>query len=326
MGSTVATAVTKAPRSMGMGQSRPIGDERAGARPGTSMRVLLVDHEPEARAQFAALCSRTENSAQIIGTVPLGAAAFQAADALRPDMVLLAARLPDMHGLHVLRSLRDQHRRRAVLITDNAAERTDALSAGALDYLMKPVTAEAFNTVLIRARGRSFVRKRVPARSQTLFSPAFLQADGPHIRPLLFFAERERRLYPLNPSDIDYVESDGNYVKYHAGKAEYVARESIKRLDAILCRGGFLRIEKSLLLNIKAIAFVESAARGCYAFTLKCGARLQSGAAYREVILQTLPLRRRAAAEEDQPEPESQVEREVGGAANEPLRGGYASG
>ena len=113
-------------------------------------------------------------------------------------------------------------------------------------------------------------------------------------RPLFLVGEREHRLYPLDPAAVDYVRSAGNYVIYHLGGVEYIARESIKRLDTVLAPAGFVRIERSLLLNVRAIAYAQPLGHGSFVFTLVSGARLHSSHAYRDSILAALPLRRRA--------------------------------
>jgi hypothetical protein len=59
---------------------------------------------------------------------------------------------------------------------------------------------------------------------------------------------------------------------------------------------GFLRIERSLLLNLRAISYAQPIGHGIFGFTLLSGARLRSGPSYRETILGALPLRRRSAA------------------------------
>ena len=55
--------------------------------------------------------------------------------------------------------------------------------------------------------------------------------------------ERQRKLYPLNPKSIDYIEAEGNYVTLRAGKVEYLRRDSIKRLSMQLAEVGFIRID-----------------------------------------------------------------------------------
>ena len=105
-------------------------------------------------------------------------------------------------------------------------------------------------------------------------------------------AEREHRLYPLSADSIDYIESAGNYVIIRVGSVNYISRDSIKRLAVELGDNGFIRIQRSLLVNIRSISYVESVGRGTFAFTLSSGCCLQSSASYREAILRTLPMRR----------------------------------
>jgi DNA-binding LytR/AlgR family response regulator len=109
--------------------------------------------------------------------------------------------------------------------------------------------------------------------------------------------EKERRLYPLEPKSIHYVESDGNYVTYRTATAEYLSRDSIKRLAALLATAGFVRIERSLLLNVHAVAFAVPAGHGSFAFTLTSGTVLQSSATYRDNILRMLPFVRTTQTE-----------------------------
>jgi two-component system LytT family response regulator len=243
------------------------------------MNLLIVDDEPVARAGLIRLCERAPDM-RVVGEAGTGAKAIEAADALRPDLMFLDADLPDMSGFDVLRALRRRHQRRTILVTANAQDASGAFAAGALDILMKPVNETALSVSILRARARSAQHPNV----------------GGAGRPLLLIGEREHRLYPLDPLEIDYVESAGNYVTYHLGGVSYIARESIKRLDDILAPAGFVRIERSLLLNVRAIAYAQPVGHGAFVFTLVSGARLRSGHVYRETIFAALPLRRRAPA------------------------------
>jgi DNA-binding LytR/AlgR family response regulator len=108
----------------------------------------------------------------------------------------------------------------------------------------------------------------------------------------VLIGERERRLYLLAPGELDYIESRGNYVEFHADQLVFISRDSIKRLSRVLAASGYLRIQRTLLLNIESIVYAQRAGHGTYAFTLSSGARLRSGASYREEILRSLPLTR----------------------------------
>jgi DNA-binding LytR/AlgR family response regulator len=135
------------------------------------------------------------------------------------------------------------------------------------------------------------LRLKDAARPATAWAGAPLESHA--ARPLFLVGEREHRLYPLDPFAIDYVESAGNYVTYHLAGVEYICRESIKRLEAVLAPAGFVRIERSLLINVRAVAYAQPLGHGSFVFTLSTGARLHSGPAYRDTILAALPLRRR---------------------------------
>jgi len=280
-------------------------------RPTEPLGLLLVEPDPLERARLVDLCARTSGAAQVIAEVSVGSEAFQATEALRPDVIVVASTLPDMTGMEAVRALRDRYLRRTILVIASPQERLDALAAGVLDYLMRPIEAGDFETSLMRARGRFGTGKHAPRQAASSYSGASLRSGLECDRPFVLIAEREHRLYPLQPRRIDYVESAGNYVKFHVDKLEYIARESIKRLETVLGCAGFVRIERKLLLNISAISFVETVGRGAFAFALNNGVCLHSGPAYRETILRALPLRRRASGAGSEREPNSAAEPKV---------------
>lgn len=144
----------------------------------------------------------------------------------------------------------------------------------------------------------------VPESTAGGYGPAELRAGWPggaQLRPLhlsahLLMGERERRLYLFRPESIDYIEADGNYVRFHVGHSDYISRDSVKRLAALLASRGFFRIERSVLVNVRAVAYVQRAGRGTYTFTMISGRCLHSSAKYRRDILQVLPLAQQPAS------------------------------
>jgi DNA-binding LytR/AlgR family response regulator len=111
-------------------------------------------------------------------------------------------------------------------------------------------------------------------------------------RPPLIVGKRKHRLYPLSAETVEYIESDRNYVTIHAASATFRSRDSVKRLSAELSESGFVRVQRSLLINIRAVAFVEAVGRGRFKFTLSSGPNLHSSSSYRDSILRVLPMRR----------------------------------
>jgi DNA-binding LytR/AlgR family response regulator len=143
--------------------------------------------------------------------------------------------------------------------------------------------------VMTREESVSQITADIPASGE--HRPDFsLPTDPSGAPPLFLIGERERRLYPVDPRNIDYIESDGNYLSLHVGRMEYITRDTLKRLEPMLQPIGFIRIERSLLLNSRAIAYLEPSGRGAFTFTLASGKSVRSSSRCRAAILRTLPL------------------------------------
>jgi two-component system, LytTR family, response regulator len=250
------------------------------------VKVLIVDDQAATRSSLIRLCERRDD-VQVVGEAACGTAAIDAAGPLNPDIVLLGVDLPDMSGFDLLRSVAADTRPLGIMASHYAGHANRAFEEGAFDYLVMPVAAERFDRAMTRARRRlncavsgfdRFIENSLESPRTLPNSPRFL------------VGERLRRLYPLDPKSIDYIEADGNYVTLRVGKEEYLSRDSIKRLALQLAELGFIRIERSLLVNATAIAYAEVARHGTFALTLSSGVCLHSSAAYRDSILQVIPL------------------------------------
>jgi two-component system LytT family response regulator len=256
------------------------------------MRFLVVGQDGPGRTALIRHCERAADL-KVIGEAEFGAAAIQATRALRPDVLLLNSELPDMSGFDVLRAVRGEPGPLGIIVTPHADHAVTAFAEGAFDYLLDPVSSHRFDQAMERARQRlDSISSGASAQPPRL--PRIGPFDASRFPPPKFLVgERRQRLYPLELSKIDYIESDGNYVTIRSGGAEYLSRDSIKRLSIVLSDHGFVRIERSLLVNIGAVSYVELAGHGSYAFTLTCGACLYSGVTYRDGILRVLPLSQR---------------------------------
>jgi two-component system, LytTR family, response regulator len=250
------------------------------------MKVLIVDDQAPARDSLIVLCERSQDI-EVVGEAACGMAAIDAADKLNPDIMLLNVELSDMSGFDLLRMMRAGTYPLGIMVSPCADHAIRAFTEGAIDYLVTPVTAERFDLAMARVRHRCnyaspesgpFTAKSSDLGHATPSSPRFL------------VGERQRRLYPLDPMSIDYIEADGNYVTLRVGKVEYLSRDSIKRLAAQLAELGFIRIERSLLVNAAAVSYAEVAGHGTFALTLNSGVCLHSSAAYRDSILRIIPL------------------------------------
>jgi two-component system LytT family response regulator len=255
-----------------------------------SLTVLIVDTERSERTSLAELCTE-RGDVKIVGEAESGAAALRAADELCPDVMLLDLDIPDMSGFELINAARGQSDNLSVIVTGGQAHARAALAAGAFDFLVKPIDAVHLDRSLELAEYRIESLRANTATSRRLqLSGAFEMAPISHNRFQFLVGQRQQRFYPLELGKIDYIEAQGNYVTIRSGRNDYIRRDSIKRVAAFLGDRGFIQIERSLILNVSAVAYAEVARHGTFAFTLHSGACLQSSKSYRETILKVIPL------------------------------------
>lgn len=97
---------------------------------------------------------------QIVGEAGSGELAIDLCIGLRPDLITLDNILPDMHGLDILKAIRDEGVDSKVIMVSALGQASiveEAIQLGALDYVVKPFESE----VLIRAVSKMFVSKKV---------------------------------------------------------------------------------------------------------------------------------------------------------------------
>ncbi len=250
------------------------------------MKVLIVDDQALARDSLIGLCE-CRDDVQVVGKAACGKAAIDAAGTLNPDIMLLDVELPDMSGFELLRAVAAGPRPLGIMVSNCADHANMAFEEGAFDYFVMPVAAKRFDRAMTRARYR--LNYVLPGYGRFASDSSELGRTVP-VPPRFLVGERQRRLYPLDPKSIDYIEADGNYVTLRAGKVEYLSRDSIKRLSMVLAQLGFIRIARSLLVNAAAVLYAEVAGHGTFALTLTSGVCLHSSAAYRDSILRIIPL------------------------------------
>ena len=88
----------------------------------------------------------------------------------------------------------------------------------------------------------------------------------------------------VDVEDIDWMEAAENYVQLHAGRAGHLLHVAMNTLEKSLDPEIFLRIHRSMIVNVQRIKELQPALHGEYVITLENGVRLQSGRVYHEKL------------------------------------------
>jgi two-component system LytT family response regulator len=230
-----------------------------------TLRIVIVDDEPLARALLREYAA-AEAGLAIVADCANGFEAVKAVADHQPDLVLLDVQMPKLDGFEVLELLGREQAVVFVTAYDQYALR--AFEVHAVDYLLKPFSAERFREAMDRARERLRAKAALPledlvreAKPRTGPAERVLIRDGANVHVL--------------PADaIDYVEAQDDYVAFTSAGKQYLKDQTLAAVEAMLDPARFVRIHRSFILNIDRIAKVELYAKDSRMATLRDGTRL----------------------------------------------------
>jgi two-component system LytT family response regulator len=228
-----------------------------------NIRVVLVDDEPLARSRLRKLLA-LEGDVEIVGECGNGPEAVVCIEEQQPDVVFMDMQMPEMNGLEVIRALPEDLQPDIIFVTAHEEHAVEAFAVRAMDYLLKPFT---------RARLQEAVR-RVRLRLQNL--PRRLAppppAHEPHSPWLSRFAVKDgNQTLFIRTQDVDYIEAAANYVVLCTANGNHVLRETLRNLEADLSPELFLRISRSVIVNLNRIKAIRSNPAGEWQVVLEDG-------------------------------------------------------
>jgi two-component system, LytTR family, response regulator len=225
-------------------------------------RVLIVDDEEPARRLLVEYL-RAHPRWNVVGQAKNGLEAVKLTQQQRPDLLLLDVQMPKIDGFEVLGLIPPEV---AVVFTtafDEYAVR--AFEVHAVDYLLKPFSAERFSQALARAETRLGELRSVtaPVLAQT--------ARGPqrHLERLVIRDGAEILIIPT--SSIDYVQGQDDYVEVFHDARSSLTQQTLQHLEANLDPSHFVRVHRSYLLNVSRVARIEPWGQGSKMAVLKDG-------------------------------------------------------
>ncbi len=189
------------------------------------LSCIIVDDDPIARLGMVKLVERTSE-------LNLRASLASAEEAQRwlngnhADLIFLDIEMSGISGMDFARMLPENTR--IIFTTAFREYACQSYDVGAIDYLLKPISACRFDKAVERAR---------TALPQT---PTIL-------------IRTDRRYIRVNPADIIYIEGMKDYVKIYCNDRRYISRTTIKALLNLLPPADFVRIHKSYVINVNRV-------------------------------------------------------------------------
>lgn len=266
--------------------------ESAG-RASPTVRAVVVDDEPTAREVVMTFLAE-HPTVQVVGEATNGREAVALVRRVRPDLLFLDIQMPDQDGFRVLEALGDDVPRGVVFVTAHDEHAIRAFDVHALDYVLKPFGRPRFKAAVTRALEGLRAMDALTLH-RTLASMAADRADSRPAGELSIgestAGEPEGRSRPPGPrrigvrngskitlvdvEAIDWVEASGDYARIHAGKHAYLVSQRMHALERLLEAREFVRVHRSLIVNVKRIRELHREPDGGGTLVLTDGVRLR---------------------------------------------------
>jgi two-component system, LytTR family, response regulator len=228
------------------------------------MHALVVDDEALARRNLTVLL-RSDPDVASVTECGSGLEAIEEIRKSKPDLVFLDVQMPECGGFDVLELLGNDLPSTVIFVTAYDEYALRAFEAGALDYLLKPFDNARFGRALNRAKEKL----------------AHYTPSQPKRAERLVVKSRGQMLF-LNAADIDWIEAAGYYACVHVGTDTHIIRRTLLELERDLGEERFIRIHRSLIVNLERIRGLELQNGGEYEVVLKSRVRLQLSRRFRK--------------------------------------------
>ena len=253
----------------------------------TPIKTVIVDDEPLARRTLCDLLKQHDDL-QVIAECSDGDQAIQAIIDYKPDLLFLDVNLPGKNGFDVLQETPFEIMPVVVFVTAYEQYAVKAFEVHAIDYLLKPVDEERFNYTLERIRkeierarsGSNLSRRIMSLLEDTDKTPKHMERIKVKSSGTYIF---------LRVEEIDWIESEANYLRLHVGKNSYLVRGTMNSIEQKLDPNKFVRIHRSAIVNLDSIKEVHPwVQQGEYSLSLLDGRKLTISRNYRERFLKLI--------------------------------------
>jgi len=244
-----------------------------------TIRAIIAEDELVARQAITAMAQAC--GIQVLAECKDGAEAIESMQTYRPDIVFLDVEMPGMDGFGVLQNTPDGIAPAVIFTTAYDRYAVLAFEHNAVDYLLKPFDEERFRKAVDRAQSR-LANRMNPAELTSRLAGALRQAYQSQSAPQRLVVRSRGKVELLRVDDIDWIEAHHNYVKLHVRNEAHLLRQTIGEIETRLQPDKFLRIHRSLIVNVDRIHHLQACGYGEYLVVLQNGKNLPLSRSYRD--------------------------------------------
>ncbi|MCX6245413.1 MAG: LytTR family DNA-binding domain-containing protein [Bacteroidetes bacterium] len=244
--------------------------------------AIIIDDEQPAR-EIIKHYLKGFPGIEVLGDFPDGFSGLKAIQELRPDIVFLDIQMPKLTGFEMLELVENPPR--IIFSTAYDQYAIKAFEMSAVDYLLKPYSAERFGQAVKKVQEQLLTRKTEQPVNALI---AKLDEKEEMLQRIAVKTRHKIEVIPV--TEITFIEADDDYVTIHAGKEKYLKEKTMKYMESHLDPLQFVRIHRSYIVNVNHIARLELYQKETYHVLLKDGTSLRASTTGYKELKQMLRL------------------------------------
>ena len=253
------------------------------------LTTIIADDEPLARERLRFLLSSDEEIC-VVGECRNGREVIAALKERRIQVLFLDIQMPGRGGFEVIEQVGSAHMPVTVFVTAHNQHAVRAFEVQALDYLTKPVEPERLQATLARVKER-VASSAALSNQEQLKSVLESLANGAGAKrdyPKRLLVPGGRKDSFVNVDEIEWIEAADYYCCLHVGAKSLMLRETIKQLAETLDPEKFVRIHRSIIVNVDRVQEIFREGRSEGSVCLTNGQRLKmSKAGWQQLLVAT---------------------------------------
>ncbi|REE80550.1 LytTR family two component transcriptional regulator [Lutibacter oceani] len=203
-----------------------------------TVKCIIVDDEPIAREILENHLQKIE-AVTVVATCKNAIEAFNQINSNQVDLIFLDINMPEISGLSFAKSINKNIK--VIFTTAYREYAIDGFNLQAVDYLLKPISFERLLQAVNKYLGENTL-------NITESTSEIINEKSDFI-----FVRSDRKMVKINFSEINYIESFSDYIKFHLKDKVIITRETISSIEAKLPKADFLRIHRSFIISISKI-------------------------------------------------------------------------
>lgn len=240
------------------------------------LKALIADDEPLARERLRLLLA-SDDEIEIARECRNGREVIAALREMRIDVLFLDIQMPGKSGFEVFDQIGPAHMPVTVFVTAHNQYAVQAFEVYALDYLTKPIEPARMRATLLRVKEHIASKSALTTHEELKSVLASLEKRPPsrkeYLRRVLVRSGAKESI--VNVSDIEWIEAADYYSCLHIGTKGLMLRKTIKHLAETLDPEIFVRIHRSIIVNIDQVREIVREGQSEGSVTLMNGQRLK---------------------------------------------------